>query len=112
MPLGLHREVNVRRPAGIRDRLDRTEVILARRTGEKPPEALEVAIAAFAIAAPRVQIRAVIVDLPDLDQRIAQRLAAGIENRPLRCVISPTAGVMPSLTINRSLSVSSGKWSG
>ena len=80
------------------------------RAGEEPAEALEVLVllVLLAVAVAGVQVDAVGVALPDLDQGVADRVALGVEDLPVRCVISPTAGVMSSLTMIRSLSVSSG----
>src|SRR5437660_7944275 len=77
-PLDL--EVNVRRTAGVGDRFDGAEIIFARGSGEKAAEALEVGIAVLRVAALGVQVSAVVVALPDLDERITNRVALGIEN--------------------------------
>ena len=57
---------------GIRDRLDRPEVVLAVRAGREPAEALEVLVLLIAgrAAVAGVQVHLVGVALPDLDGRI------------------------------------------
>ena len=101
-------EVDVGRPARIGHRLDRAEVILAARTGQEPAEALEVGVAVRPPGISGVNVNSLAIHLPDLHERIATGLPRASRIRPLRWVTSPTAGVMPSLTIRRSLSVSSG----
>ena len=101
-------EVDVGRTAGVRDRLDRAEVVLAAGTREEPAESLEVAVVLLSVGVARVDVGPVAVDLPDLDEGVADRVAPGVEDPPPRWVTSPTPGVMLSFTINRSLSVSSG----
>jgi hypothetical protein len=72
--------MDVRRAAGIRHRLDRAEVVFAAGAGEESAVALEVAIATAGVAAAGVQVDAVSVGLPDLDDRVADRLAARVED--------------------------------
>ena len=53
-----------------------------------------------------------VVDLPDFDEGVADGLPGRRQDAPVRCVISPMAGVIASLMMSRSLSVSSGSLSG
>ncbi len=78
--LEFDREMDVRRPAGVGDWLDRPKIILAGGTGEKPAETLEVRIALVVAVAALMEIDAVMIDLPDLDQGVADRIALGIED--------------------------------
>ncbi len=105
-------EMNVRRAAGVRHRFDGAEVIMAVGIGQEPAVALEVIVAMVATLIVRVQINAVVINLPDFYERISHRLARSVQIRPVRCVMSPTAGVSESLTMIKSLSVSSGILSG
>jgi hypothetical protein len=68
-----------RRPALVGDRLDRPEVVLAGRTGQEAAVSLEVRIELLAVARGLLEVGAVLVALPDLDDGIAQRLALGVE---------------------------------
>lgn len=74
-----HADVNVWRAAGIGDRFNRAEVILALRVGQEAAVALEVFVAAVSITAARMQICAVIVDLPNLDEGVADGFALGVQ---------------------------------
>ena len=110
----LHLEVDVRRgPAGVRDRLDRAEAILARRPGGEPAEPLEVLVLVLLGAVAGVEIdlrwRRTARSRPS---RCGSGCPIASSTRPVRWVISPTAGVMLSLMMIRSLSVSSGSLSG
>ena len=72
-------EVNVPGTARIKDRLDGAEIILAGGSSEKTAKALEVLVAG-GVGVLAVQIDAVIVHLPDLDQGIANRVPFDIED--------------------------------
>ncbi len=72
--------VNVGRAAGIRHGLDRAEVVFAGRAGQEAAESLKIPVALSAVVAPRVQIGAIVVALPDLDDGVADRFAARIED--------------------------------
>ena len=89
-------------------RLDRAEIVLAGRAGQEAAEALKIGVELGAIFDVILEVGPVAIALPDLDDRIADRVAFGVQSFPLRCVISPTAGVIASLMMSRSLSVSSG----
>ena len=82
LPALLDLEVDVRRAAGVRDRLDGAEVVLAGRAGQEPAEALEVLVllVLLLVAVGRVQVDALGVALPDLDQGVADRVALGVED--------------------------------
>src|SRR5262249_853040 len=60
--------------------LDGTEVVPSARAGQEPAETLEVPIAFSLAAVLAVQIDALAVHLPVLDQRVAHRIALRIEN--------------------------------
>ena len=80
-PRPADREVDVRRAAGIGDRLDGAEAIAAVRRGGGRAEALEVRIGGAARVA-RVMIDAERVALPDLDPGARHRAAIGVEQPP------------------------------
>src|SRR6516164_9398251 len=63
-------EMNVRAAAGIRNRLDGAEAILALLIRSESAKALEVAVAAAAAVGAGVEVDAVAVDLPDLDDEV------------------------------------------
>src|SRR5439155_18587378 len=92
-------EVDVRRPPGVGHRLDRAEAVLARRGGLEATVALEVGVVLGAAGIAAVDVGAVMVDLPDLDERALDRVPPVFGTRPLSCVISPTAGVIALLTM-------------
>ena len=69
-------------------------------------------LASLPTAVGGVQVHRLGVALPDLDDGVVDRRAVGLSTRPVRCVISPMAGVIELLTMIRSLSVSSGSLSG
>jgi hypothetical protein len=60
--------------------LDGAEDVFAVGPGEESSEALEVAVTLGCVAGLGVEIGAVIVGLPDLDQRISHRLAMLVED--------------------------------
>ena len=69
------------RAAGVGDGLDRAEVVFAGRAGQEPAEALEVRVALVAaLVAVGVEVDAVGVALPDLDDGVADRVALGVED--------------------------------
>ena len=70
--------MDVRRAAGVGDGLDRAEVVLAGGAGQEPAEALEIRVALVAVGVAGVEVDAVGVDLPDLDQA---RCGAGRPSR-------------------------------
>src|SRR6185437_11774274 len=82
LAFSLDGEMNVPRATGIERRFDRAKVILARRAGQKTAEALEVLVERLAVAAARVQVDPVVVDLPDFDQGIAKGFAARVQDSP------------------------------
>ena len=55
----------------VRHGLDRAEVVPSLRVGEEPAIALEVRVDLAVVAALRMDVRAVAVGLPDLDERVA-----------------------------------------
>ena len=72
--------MNVPRAAGIQRRLDRAEIVLAAGAGEEPPKPLEVRVSPGMIVAAGVQIDPVVVNLPNLNQSIANGVALGVED--------------------------------
>src|ERR1051325_6484702 len=72
--------MNVRRAARIGQRLDGAEQIFATRTRNEPAEALKVLILLLRVAGLAVQIRPVVVALPDFHDGIANWITFGIEN--------------------------------
>src|SRR5260370_11560395 len=72
--------MNVGRTAGISDRFDGPEVILTRARGQKAAEALEVRVSLVLVGTASVDVDAVAVALPNLDQSVPDRIAFGIEN--------------------------------
>ena len=66
--------MNVRRPARVRDRLDRSEIIFAGRTRQKAAEALKIRVPALRVLLG--EIDAVPVALPDFDEDVSHRLSA------------------------------------
>lgn len=72
--------MDVRGAAGIRNGLDGAEKVFAAAAGEEPAEALEMFVAFFLVASARVEVGAGAVALPDLDESIADRLSAFVEN--------------------------------
>ena len=74
----LHLEVDVGGgPAGVGDRLDGAEAVLAGRAGGEPAEPLEVLVllVLLGVAVAGVEVDLVGVALPDLDRRVADRAA-------------------------------------
>ena len=74
--------MDVRRTARVGDRLDGAEVVFAGGTGEEAAEALEIGVPLRAAVAAFVEINAVMIDLPDFHQRVADRLALRIGHPP------------------------------
>src|SRR5437016_4680866 len=60
-------DVDVRRAAGIRDRLDGAEAVLAALVGRSAAEALEIGVALAHAAVGGVEVDSTVVYLPDLD---------------------------------------------
>ena len=56
------------------DRLDRPEVVTTLRIGQEAPVALEVGIEPRRLTSAGVDVGASLIDLPDLDNRVADRL--------------------------------------
>src|SRR5579872_3994963 len=82
-PLHLDGEVDMRRASRVGDRFDGAEVVLAGRTREKAPEPLEVGIAraaVCAVGAAAVDVRPFAIHLPDLHDRVPDRMPARVEN--------------------------------
>src|SRR5437867_1802941 len=77
--LELEGKVNVPSATGIESRFDRAEIVFAAGAGQEPAKALKVRVAG-SVAVAAVQINAVIVHLPDFDQRVADRVAAAVQN--------------------------------
>src|SRR5262249_23735515 len=73
-------EVDVRAAAGIGNRLDGAKAILALLVRGESAEALEVAVTSAAAVGAGVQVDAVAVDLPDLNDEIVESGAAGREH--------------------------------
>src|SRR5262249_11785064 len=75
-------EVAVRRPAGVGTRLDRAEVVLPGQAGEEPAESLEVLVllVLLPVAVVGVQVDALGVALPNLHERIANRVPFVVED--------------------------------
>src|SRR6266511_1209991 len=71
--LQLDRVVNVGCASRIGHRLDGPEQILTSRTGQEAAEALEILVPILAVAGLAVQVGAVVVALPDFNQRVANR---------------------------------------
>ena len=73
------RDVDVRGPEDaderVVDRFDRPEVILALGVAEEAAVPLEILVEAGGLTAAGVHVRPGVVDLPDLDERVADRLA-------------------------------------
>ena len=105
-------EMNVRRTTGVRHRLDGAEVVTAFDVRQKAAVSLEVGIAVFAPRIVTVDVRSVVIDLPDFDERVADRFARGTEDATGEMRNSPAAAVKELLRMIRSLSVSSGSLSG
>lgn len=75
------REVNVRRAAGVGNRLDGSEIIDPAGIGEEPPVALEIRVAfPLVVRVPTVQVDAMVIHLPDLHHRIPDRTSVGRQN--------------------------------
>ena len=72
--------MNMGRPAWIRHGLDRSKEILTRAASEKPTEALEVRVTFITVVTAAVQIRAVMIDLPNLNDRIPNWRTGRIED--------------------------------
>src|SRR5256885_8016345 len=72
--------MNVPRPSGIEAGLDRPEKVFTRGSGQETPEALKVLIACCVTLARWMNISARIVRMPDLEMRIADRVAAAVEH--------------------------------
>src|SRR5262249_27854040 len=66
-PLHFDGEMNMRGAARVRHRFDRSESVFACGSRDEAPEPLEMLIARTTPAAGRVQIDAVVIDLPDLN---------------------------------------------
>lgn len=81
-PFHLHGEVNVRSATGIWNRLDGAEQVFARRAGQEATEPLKVRVSLVAIDAARVEISAVVIDLPDFHDCASDGLAAAVEYAP------------------------------
>ena len=73
-------KVNVRAAAGICDRFNRAKIVFTTTAGHEPSKPLEVGVAFLTTAALGVEIDCVAVDLPDLDERVANRVAFRVEN--------------------------------
>src|SRR5207237_4099982 len=73
-------DVDVRRAAGVGNRLDGPEVVFAGRTGREPAEALEVGIPLPAGTVGAVDVHSPVVYLPDLDNCVRDRAARGVED--------------------------------
>ena len=67
------------RPA-VGDRLDGPEVVLAGRAGQEAAESLEVRVELLLACVVRLEVGAVAVALPDLDDGVADRVALGVED--------------------------------
>ena len=65
--------------APIGDRLDCPEVILASRASQEAAVSLEVRVEIFLALLVLLEVRAVLVALPDLNDRIAERFSPGVE---------------------------------
>ena len=68
------------RPPGVWHWLDGPEVILAGRAGQESPEALEVRVVLGLRVDVRLEVDAVTVALPEFDDRVANRVAMGVED--------------------------------
>src|SRR5271157_559225 len=68
------------RPPRVRDRLDGPEVVFAGRAGQEAAEPLEVGVVLVPVLQVGPEVRPVAVALPDLDDRVADRVALGIED--------------------------------
>ena len=77
--LHFYGKVDVRSTAGIGDGLDGAEIILAGGAGEEAAEALEICVAPGLAVAAGVEVDALAIDLPDLDDGVADRVAFRIE---------------------------------
>src|SRR5262249_37658363 len=80
----LDADVDVRRAAGVRHRLDGAEVVLAGRAGGEPTVALEVRVARLAGAVAGVDVHPPGVHLPDLDDRVLDRAPRDVEDLPAK----------------------------
>lgn len=76
--------MDMRRPPRIRHRLDRPKIILPRRRRQKPPIPLKILIPLprLPVEPMRMNIRPLMIHLPNLNQRIPHRLPTRIEHAP------------------------------
>jgi hypothetical protein len=82
-PLQLDGEVNVRGQAtGVLYGLDRAEKVFAGRAGQKAAEPLKVGVSFIPVAAAGMEIGGVVVDLPDFDQGVPERVATAVKDAP------------------------------
>jgi hypothetical protein len=72
--------MDVRRAAGVGHGFDRAKIVLPGGTGQEPPVALEVLVASLLVAGAAVQVRALVVHLPDFDERVAEWRAGRVED--------------------------------
>ena len=72
--------MNMRRAWAILNRLDRAEIVLALAVRQEAAEALEVSVQFPAVGSLRVNVDTVFVDLPDLDNCVADRFFSEAEN--------------------------------
>src|SRR5439155_18236008 len=72
-------EMNVAGASGVEHRFDGAEVVFTRRASQKASESLEVRVARGVFVA-AVQINAVVVHLPDLDECVADGLSFGVQD--------------------------------
>lgn len=73
-------EMDVGCSAWVCDRFDRAEIILARSSGGKSPEALEIGILFGFVAGFGMKVGAIVIALPNLHYSVFDRGAIGIKN--------------------------------
>ena len=80
-PVSTDRKMNVRCSSGIGDWLDGAKIVNAARIGKEASIALEIAIAfPSVVVVAAVDVNSVLIDLPDLDDDVAQGRACFAEN--------------------------------
>jgi hypothetical protein len=70
------RKVNVSRASWVGDWFDSPEIVFTAASGHEAPKSLEVGVPLVGVAAVAMQIDAMAVYLPDLDERVPERVAA------------------------------------
>ncbi len=79
-PLHLDGKVNVRRAPGVRNGLDGPKVVLAARSCQEATKPLEVRVSIVAVGAAGMEIGAILVYLPDLDDAVPHGFSPRVED--------------------------------